>query len=60
MLIDVYTSRVPGTTTSDVMAKLGFPAERPYLVILNGTALPKAERETRRSPRTTSLPSCRR
>ena len=37
----------PGTTARDVMAKLGFPAERTYLVILNGTALPKAERETR-------------
>jgi sulfur carrier protein ThiS len=29
------------------MAQLGFPAERTYLVILNGTAIPKAERETR-------------
>ena len=37
----------PGTTTNDVMAQLGFPAERTYLVILNGTALPKAERDTR-------------
>lgn len=37
----------PGTTARDVMAELGFPAERTYLVILNGTALPKAERETR-------------
>jgi thiamine biosynthesis protein ThiS len=36
-----------GTTASDVMAQLGFPAERTYLVILNGTAIPKAERETR-------------
>ena len=36
-----------GTTASDVMERLGFPAERTYLVILNGTALPKAERETR-------------
>jgi sulfur carrier protein ThiS len=37
----------PGATAKDVMAELGFPAERTYLVILNGTALPKAERETR-------------
>ncbi len=37
----------PGTTPRDVMEKLGFPAERTYLVILNGTAISKAERETR-------------
>jgi sulfur carrier protein ThiS len=37
----------PGTTPRNVMETLGFPAERTYLVILNGTALPKAERETR-------------
>lgn len=37
----------PGTTPRDVMEKLGFPAERTYLVILNGTAIPKAERESR-------------
>ncbi|MDX1576812.1 MAG: MoaD/ThiS family protein [Kiloniellales bacterium] len=36
-----------GTTPRDVMARLGFPAERTYLVTLNGTAIPKAERETR-------------
>ena len=36
-----------GATPRDVMEKLGFPAERTYLVILNGTALPKAERESR-------------
>ena len=36
-----------GTTARDVMERLGFPAERTYLVILNGTALPKAERESR-------------
>ena len=37
----------PGTTARAVMDRLGFPAERTYLVILNGTALPKAERESR-------------
>lgn len=37
----------PGQTAADVMDKLGFPAERTYLVILNGTAIPKAERESR-------------
>ncbi len=37
----------PGQTAGDVMDKLGFPPERTYLVILNGTAIPKAERETR-------------
>lgn len=36
-----------GATPRDVMEKLGFPAERTYLVILNGTAIPKAERESR-------------
>ena len=36
-----------GTTPGDVMERLGFTAERTYLVILNGTAIPKAERETR-------------
>jgi len=37
----------PGQTARDVMETLGFPAERTYLVILNGIALPKAERESR-------------
>jgi sulfur carrier protein ThiS len=37
----------PGATAHDVMADLGFPPERSYLVILNGTAIPKAERESR-------------
>ena len=37
----------PGTTPSDVMQTLGFPAERTYLVTLNGSALPKAARESR-------------
>ncbi len=37
----------PDTTPRDVMEKLGFPAERTYLVILNGTAIPKAARESR-------------
>ena len=37
----------PGQTARDIMAKLGFPAERTYLVTLNGTALPKAERASR-------------
>ena len=36
-----------GATPGDVMAKLGFPAERTYMVILNGTVVPKAERGTR-------------
>ena len=36
-----------GTTPRDVMEKLGFPAERTYMVILNGTVVPKAERGTR-------------
>lgn len=36
-----------GTTPSDVMAELGFPTERSYMVILNGTVVPKAERGTR-------------
>jgi sulfur carrier protein ThiS len=37
----------PGATADDVMTKLGFPRERTYLVILNGTAIPKAERGSR-------------
>ena len=36
-----------GTTPNDVMAKLGFPSERTYMVILNGTVVPKAERGSR-------------
>ena len=36
-----------GTTPIDVMRQLGMPLEASYLVSLNGSALPKAERETR-------------
>lgn len=36
-----------GATPSHVMQRLGFPEERRYLVVVNGTAVPKAERESR-------------
>lgn len=36
-----------GATAIDVMTRLGFPLEQSYLVSLNGTALPKAERGVR-------------
>lgn len=36
-----------GATPLDVMTQLGFPLEDSYLVVLNGTALPRAERATR-------------
>ena len=36
-----------GTTPIDVMRQLGMPLEASYLVSLNGSALPKAERQTR-------------
>lgn len=35
-------------TPLDVMAQLGLPSEGSYLVSLNGSALPKAERPKRR------------
>ncbi len=36
-----------GSTVADVMARLGFPLDQPYLVTLNGASLPRAERATR-------------
>ena len=36
-----------GATAIDVMTRLGFPLDQSYLVSLNGTALPKAERGVR-------------
>ena len=36
-----------GATPFDVMRRLGLPETRTYLVVLNGTALPKAERTRR-------------
>lgn len=36
-----------GATPIDVLRQLGMPLEKSYLVSLNGTALPKAERESR-------------
>ncbi len=36
-----------GTTALDVMKRLRLPLERTYLVVLNGTALPKRERGRR-------------
>lgn len=42
------TVEVPeGATAADVMARLGFPLDQPYLVTLNGASLPRAERATR-------------
>ena len=35
-----------GATPADVMVQLGVPLEGSYLVSLNGTAVPKAARET--------------
>ena len=35
-----------GATPLDVMRQLGFPEEATYLVVLNGSSLPKAERGT--------------
>ncbi len=36
-----------GATPIDVMKRLGLPETRTYLVVLNGTLVPKAERERR-------------
>ena len=36
-----------GGTPLDVIRQLGMPADGSYLVVLNGTSVPKAERETR-------------
>ncbi len=36
-----------GATPFDVMKRLGLPETRTYLVVLNGTLVPKAERERR-------------
>ena len=36
-----------GATPFDVMTRLGLPETRNYLVVLNGTAIPKAERLSR-------------
>ena len=36
-----------GATPLEVIAQLGMPGDGSYLVILNGTALPKAERGER-------------
>ena len=35
-----------GATAADVMTQLGVPLEGSYLISLNGTAIPKAARET--------------
>lgn len=35
-----------GATPAQVVAQLGMPAERRYLVIRNGTAVPRAEHDT--------------
>ena len=37
-----------GTTPRDVMQLLGLPAEDSYLVILNGSTVPQAERKSRK------------
>ncbi|MFQ5954998.1 MAG: MoaD/ThiS family protein [Kiloniellales bacterium] len=37
----------PGATALDVMKQLRLPLEGSYLVVLNGTALPKRERARR-------------
>ncbi len=34
----------PGATPSDVIRQLGMPEDGAYLVILNGTSVPKTER----------------
>ncbi len=36
-----------GATPVDVIRALGMPAEASYLVVLNGTSVPKAERASR-------------
>lgn len=36
-----------GATPLDVIRQLGMPPDGSYLVILNGTGVPKAERESR-------------
>ncbi len=37
-----------GDTPVDVMRRLGLPEDGSYLIVLNGTAVPKAERASRR------------
>jgi sulfur carrier protein ThiS len=37
-----------GATPADVIRRLGLPEDGSYLVVLNGTAVPKAERAARR------------
>jgi sulfur carrier protein ThiS len=36
-----------GTTPADIIRQLGMPEDGSYLVVLNGAAVPKAERTTR-------------
>ena len=36
-----------GATPADIIRRLGMPEDGSYLVVLNGTAVPKAERATR-------------